>query len=199
MQLIQNILNYKCILSNRTKIDRYENLHTHYTTLLKRWCRIGNQLNAPSLRVANFDFKESHYLDETLTEISKIINAVAPDSSIFQFWKLEDVTREFLAVGEKISPDCSDLVVKIRTEVNSFKSNDADLDCLEMQDEAEYPENLLELFKTKEYFEPSRPKDLCIMIARNVHHWRNCGSTHVLDPSLSSPEGNSHTLTKFYL
>jgi hypothetical protein len=209
VQMLQKDLPYFALLSTnntlsffRTRIEIYEHLHPHYSTLVKRWCSIGAKLGAPSLRVVNLPFKQSHYLDETVVELGKLISSIAPDNTIFQFWKLNTEMREFLAVGEKLRYDCAEQIRQGRSEVDSFKKNENVLKSLEMQDESEYPENLLELFKTKENFQPSRPKDLCVLIARNLHHWRSCGSSHIVDPAYNSPEStfryfNCTNLTSF--
>lgn len=151
----------------------------------------------PSLRTENVKFKPQHYLDETIEEIIKIIHAASPDNSTAQFWKLEKNMRDFLTIGKKVWPEYEHVLHKVYRDVDSFKKNEEKLRNLEKKDEAEYPEELLKLFTSRECFQPSSKPSSCILIGRNLNHWEACVfNKKSLDLAFNSSDGMFIILTR---
>lgn len=115
-------------------------------------------------------------------ETEKLIQQIIPEYDPKEFWKLENECEEYMAGGLRVLSD---------TRIQNLKNREAELKVLKnnlrrLENYKETIEDLLPLFHEPEDFNPQSCGDECILISRNLIHWKFCVGT--ADPHFFMPE-----------
>lgn len=154
---------------------------------LRKWCEFGNQLSVPSLRLVTTELHCRHPLEILVRETEKLINVVMNEVGSRQFWKLSGSDKEFISLNDLRNKPNKDVIVaqKCSEEYNVFSSY-----LRKLTAENRVPE-LNEFFKENEKLDPFSSGSMCVIVARNMIHWKACCSFLACDSSTLTPDGKS--------
>jgi len=151
-------------------------LHCHYEKLLPAWCEFGSKLNVPSLRIVSIDLATRHPVETVVGETEKLIQHMIPEYDPKQFWKLENETAEKYMAGKlRVLSDSRILMQKnTEAELKVLKHSLNRLETVGNDSLKGYPPDLVPLFSESEDFHPTAKGDECILVSRNLIHWKFC-------------------------
>jgi hypothetical protein len=139
---------------------------------LKKWFDFGNELAVPSLHVVPVDLRCRYPVEAIVQETEKLIGMAMTEVGPKQFWKNGE---RFLSSG-------------VMRDIDKKKQNQAQKFCYELNlltsslnKLRKNVQSFTKIFEDCEDFNPNNTGKQCVILARNLIHWKVCTSEAKLD------------------